>query len=139
MNTDNARKIALGFGVVYLAIGVLGFVPGVTVPGEHPGHGLLLGIFAVNTLHNLVHLLAGVGLVAAGVSPAGAARTLLWALTAVFAVLIPASFIAPIVEAVPLNLPDTLLHTASALLTGYLASTLGQRRTPGERRTVAAL
>jgi hypothetical protein len=133
MDTDNARKIALGFGVVYLAVGVLGFVPGITVPSDHPGHGLLLGIFAVNTLHNLVHLLAGAGLVAAGISPAGTARTLRWALAAVFAVLIPASFIAPIMEAVPLNLPDTLLHTASALLTGYLASTLGEHRSIAAR------
>ena len=128
MNADTARKIALGFGVVYLAVGVLGFVPGITVPTDHPGHGLLLGIFAVNTLHNLVHLIAGAGLVAAGLSPSGTASTILWALAAVFALLIPASLIAPVLEAVPINVPDTLLHTVSALLTAYLAMNVGSAR-----------
>ncbi|HEV2124120.1 MAG TPA: DUF4383 domain-containing protein [Chloroflexota bacterium] len=128
MTTDTAKKIALGFGVFYLAIGVLGFIPGITVATEHPGHGLLLGIFAVNTLHNLVHLVAGAGLVAAGLSPSGTASMLLWALAGVFALLVPASFIAPVLEAVPLNIPDTLLHAFSALLTGYLAMNVSERQ-----------
>lgn len=42
------------------------------------------------------------------------------ALAAVFAVLVVASFVAPIIEQLPLNPPDTVLHLASALVTGYL-------------------
>lgn len=41
------------FGWVLLILGVLGFVPGITTDGH------LLGIFDVNTLHNLVHLISG--------------------------------------------------------------------------------
>jgi hypothetical protein len=37
----------------------------------------------------------------------------------VFAVLVVGSFVAPIVEQVPLNPPDTALHLVSALITGY--------------------
>ena len=121
MTTDTARKIALGFGAFYLLIGVLGFIPGITQPAEDPGHGLLLGIFAVNPLHNIVHLVAGAVAAYAGMAAPNMTSTLMWALATIFALIVPASLVAPIVEAVPLNAPDTLLHLASALLTGFLA------------------
>lgn len=41
------------FGWVLLIIGVLGFVPGITTNAH------LLGIFHVNTIHNLIHLISG--------------------------------------------------------------------------------
>ena len=73
----NLRTMARVFGVVFLLVGVLGFVPGITqmhdtTEGENlvvggPGHGMLLGLFHVNLLHNLVHIAFGIwGLVAAG-------------------------------------------------------------------------
>lgn len=119
-----AQRISIGFGIVYLAVGVLGFIPGITVPSSQPGQGLLLGIFAVNTLHNLVHLLAGAALVWAGMSPS---MTIMVnrALAVVFLVLVPASLLAPIAEGVAINVPDTLLHLASAALTGYVGFMLG--------------
>src|SRR5438132_3618228 len=45
------KTAALLFGIVFLLIGILGFVPAVT-----PDNGMLLGIFHVNTAHNIVHL-----------------------------------------------------------------------------------
>ncbi len=55
------QTIARVFGVVFLLVGLLGFV---TTPFSLEG-GLLLGLFPVNVLHNLVHLVFGVwGLVA---------------------------------------------------------------------------
>jgi hypothetical protein len=47
------RAVASVFGVSFLAVGLLGFV-------LNPTGGELLGIFAVNVLHNLVHLLFGI-------------------------------------------------------------------------------
>ena len=126
MSRSTVHNVSLGFGIFYLAIGLLGFVPGITVPGDHPGHGLLLGIFAVNALHNLVHLVAGAGLVMAALSRGTTAQSVLWLLAVVFAVLVPASVVAPIVEGVAINLPDTLLHLASALLTAYLGFAAGR-------------
>lgn len=53
-------KIAIIFGIVLLIVGILGFIPGIT------SNGLLLGLFAVNTFHNLVHIITGIiGLLAA--------------------------------------------------------------------------
>lgn len=42
------------FGIVLVVIGVLGFVPGIT------SNGMLLGIFQVDALHNIIHLLTGI-------------------------------------------------------------------------------
>jgi hypothetical protein len=53
-------------GVLFLALGVLGFIPGITTDyGDMAFAGpdseaMLLGIFQVSVLHNIVHLLFGV-------------------------------------------------------------------------------
>lgn len=62
MNTATAAVV---FGVVFTLAGLAGLVAAPPPPGAPPltvehGHGLALGIFPVNTLHNLVHLLFGV-------------------------------------------------------------------------------
>jgi hypothetical protein len=108
-----AKNVTLGLGIFYVAIGILGFVPGITTDG------MLLGIFAVNALHNVAHLVLGAILVWGAMSP-GMLTTVNKAMAVVFAVLVVASFIAPIVEQLPLNPPDTILHLASALISGYL-------------------
>ena len=51
------KTLGMLFGIVFLAVGVLGFVPGVT--SDVNGMPMLLGIFHVNTAHNLVHIVSG--------------------------------------------------------------------------------
>jgi len=72
--TDAARtagrtpiQLAAGaVGAVFLLVGILGFVPGVTTNYDtlefagHMSEAELLGIFQVSILHNIVHLLFGV-------------------------------------------------------------------------------
>jgi len=53
------------FGVVFLLVGILGFIPGITsdAPGDFAGEGSeaeLLGVFQVSILHNIVYLLFGI-------------------------------------------------------------------------------
>lgn len=60
------QKAALAMGAVFLLVGVLGFIPGITTNygslgfAGHGSEALLLGIFQVSILHNIVHLLFGV-------------------------------------------------------------------------------
>jgi hypothetical protein len=60
------QMLAMLVGVVFLVVGVLGFIPGITTGYggmQFAGHGstaLLFGVFAVSILHNIVHLLFGV-------------------------------------------------------------------------------
>jgi hypothetical protein len=110
------KRILLVFGVVYVLIGILGFIPGITQMQPN-GQGLLLGIFAVNTLHNITHLLLGAIMLWGATS--GPALAIARGMAGVFALLIVASFIAPIVEGVAINLADTGLHAFSFLVMAY--------------------
>ena len=47
----NTRIVSWIFGVIFVAVGILGFTPNGLVGYD--------GIFAVNAVHNLVHLLTG--------------------------------------------------------------------------------
>ncbi len=138
----STRTFAMIFGIVFLAVGVLGFVPGITSNlgditfATHDSGAELLGIFSVNILHNLVHLLFGVlGLAAA--RDAGLSRNYLIGGGAVYLVLwlyglvvdhdSPANF-------VPLNTADNWLHLALGLgmiALGLLTRRAGHPRTAG--------
>lgn len=68
----NTRLFARIYGIVFLIVGVGGFISGLTQPHERPGliingsSDMELGLFPVNVLHNAVHILFGVwGLVPA--------------------------------------------------------------------------
>lgn len=67
----NPATAALIFGIVFLFAGLSGFFPAPPPPDAPPlvvehGHGLALGLFPINTLHNIVHLLFGALGIAAG-------------------------------------------------------------------------
>jgi Domain of unknown function (DUF4383) len=63
---STVQSVAMLFGVVFLIVGILGFIPGITTnyddlafAGEDSA-AELLGIFQVSILHNIVHLLFGI-------------------------------------------------------------------------------
>lgn len=76
--------VALIYGIVFLLVGIAGFIPGLTQNlgdlqfAGHEGHAMLLGIFHVSILHNIVHLLFGVAGVALARTSASARHFLLW-------------------------------------------------------------
>ncbi|HST48690.1 MAG TPA: DUF4383 domain-containing protein [Jatrophihabitans sp.] len=76
MRTD-IQKAAAAVGAVFLLVGILGFIPGITTNYDdmsfagHESTAKLIGIFQVSVLHNIVHLLFGV----AGLAMARQART----------------------------------------------------------------
>ena len=61
-----ARTAAAVVGTVFLLVGVLGFIPGITTDYDtmkfagHESGALLIGVFQVSILHNIVHILFGV-------------------------------------------------------------------------------
>lgn len=77
------QKAATVVGAVFLLVGVLGFIPGITTQYDTmgvAGHGsmaMLLGVFQVSILHNIVHLLFGVAGLAAARSASAARRYLI--------------------------------------------------------------
>ena len=123
----NVRTFALLFGIVFLLVGALGFVPGVTAPHTHPGVtvtsglGLLMGLFPVNVLHNVVHILFGVwGLLARG--SVGAARGYARAVAIIYALLAIMGLIPGMDTTfglVPLYGHDVWLHVLLAAVAAY--------------------
>src|SRR4051812_33299161 len=66
------QQFALAVGLLFLIVGILGFIPGITTHygtmkfAGHDSMAKLLGLFQVSILHNIVHLLFGVaGLITA--------------------------------------------------------------------------
>jgi len=72
------RRFAAILGVLFLVIGLAGFVPPLVWPAQggalatESPHGLLLGIFPINPAHNGAHILFGLWGFAAGRSAGGA-------------------------------------------------------------------
>jgi hypothetical protein len=112
------QLVGLGFGAVYVLVGVLGFV----VSGDHAFAGAegghLLGVFAVNGLHNVVHLLVGAGLVGSAVAGPTVARKVNIVVGAVYLVVGVLGLVVggTSLNLLALNAADHGLHFASALL-----------------------
>jgi hypothetical protein len=123
----STRNFALIFGIVFLAVGVLGFVPNMVQP-LHPGHppvdpegGLLLGLFPVNLYHNAVHVLFGLWGLAASRSLSGSVAYAR-GVAIVYAVLTVCGFVPSLSTGfgmVPLYGNDVWLHAALALVAAY--------------------
>ena len=136
------QTYALVFGIVFLLVGILGFVPGITQDfGEirfagPDSEAMLLGIFQVSILHNIVHGLFGV----AGILMArtwNGARTFLIGGGAIYLVLWIYGLLVGQDSAanfVPVNRADNWLHLflAIAMIAGGLLLTRADR----ERDTV---
>lgn len=118
MRTSPNRLLATIFGAVYLLVGLLGFAVTGGVGFVATKGGLLLGIFAVNPLHNVAHLLIGAALLIAGLSAVGAAKTVNSVVGAVYLLLGIVGFFLVGTDAniLALNTPDHFLHLVSAIV-----------------------
>ena len=123
-STRTTTQVVAGVvGAVFLAVGILGFVPGITSNlgdltfAGHESDAKLLGIFEVSVLHNIVHLLFGVlGLWAA--RSAAVARPYLLFGGAVYLVLTLYGVVIDQGSAanfVPVNTADNWLHLVLGL------------------------
>jgi hypothetical protein len=134
--TTPVQTVARLVGIVFLLVGIAGFIPGITTNlydglefAGDDGNAELLGLFQVSVLHNIVHALFGVGILMAA-TPEGA-RTFLLGSGAIYAVL----FLLGILgggDWVPINDADDWLHLGLAV--GLIALGLLTTR---DRRSVA--
>ncbi len=122
------RTFALVFGIVYLLVGILGFVPGLNAHhADMPPiavdsfYGRLMGLFPVNILHNIVHILIGLWGILSSRS-VGAARLFGKGLAIIYGLLTILGLI-PLTNTmfglVPIYGHDVWLHALSALIAAY--------------------
>lgn len=118
MRSSPNRLVATIFGAVYLVVGALGFAVTGGVGFIATEGGLLLGIFEVNPLHNIAHLLIGAALLIAGLSNVRAAKTVNIVVGAAYLLLGVVGFFltGTDLNILALNTFDHFLHLASALV-----------------------
>ena len=135
-----AKQVAVVFGIVMLVIGILGFVPAVNTAGPSgTSYTLLLGIFAINPLHNVIHLATGASALAAGLYGSGAYARMYFLVFGIVYALITLIGVTGILfdshgsllGIVPINGADNVLHLAITVLS------LGTYALTSDRQSVA--
>jgi hypothetical protein len=135
MTATPLQTAATVVAAVFLLVGVLGFVPGITTNYDdlefagHESGAKLLDIFQVSILHNVVHLLFGVAGLALARTWSGARAFLIgggviYGLLFIYGLLIDQHSEA---NFVPLNDADNILHLVLALGMIALGLALGRR------------
>ncbi|WP_173923456.1 DUF4383 domain-containing protein [Agromyces sp. Marseille-P2726] len=131
------QKTALILGIVFLVVGIAGFIPGLTTNVDamlfagHESGALLLGVFQVSILHNIVHLLYGVVGVAVAISAAASRNYLIWGGAVYLLIWLYGLFVSGDNPAnfVPLNNADNWLHLGLGVVMILLGIFVGRRRT----------
>lgn len=134
---------ALIIGIVYLAVGVLGFIPAALQPPPPDAppttftllYGYLIGLFPVNVVHSIVHLAIGAwGVLAARGTTAAQmysrSLAIIYGLLAVMG-LIPG--MNTLFGMLPMHGNDVWLHAGTAAVAAYF----GWREVKKERRSMA--
>ena len=118
-----AQAAAGVIGLLFLGVGILGFIPGITTDYDDLGFAnhdgaRLVGLFGVNVLHNVAHIVLGVAGLAAATSHSRARAYLLvggalYLALAVFGLVIDRG---EDVNSLALNTADNWLHLGLAAL-----------------------
>jgi hypothetical protein len=138
---STVQSAALLVGILLFAVGILGFVPGITTHygdlsfAGHDSGAKLLGIFQTSILHNVVHLLFGLAGIAMARSWEGA-RTFLIAGGTIYLVLFVYGLLAhgsSGANFIPVNSADNVLHVALGVAMIALGLVLGREPIPIDR------
>lgn len=122
------RLLGVIFGAVYVLVGLLGFAYTSGVGFADNKGGLLLGLFMVNPLHNIIHIIVGAVLLIGGlrgVRPAKAINTTVGAVYLLLGI-IGLFILDSSINILAINGWDNGLHFVSAVL--LLAIGLGAER-----------
>src|SRR5688572_3796455 len=124
------RYFAIAAGLVYLLVGLMGFVPGLNREGPPDApdlavdsfYGYLMGLFPVNLLHNLVHLAIGAWGLWGYANGIPGSRAFARGLAVVYGILAVMGLI-PVLNTtfglIPIFGHDVWLHAGTAALAAY--------------------
>lgn len=111
----NARSVALYLGIVVLVTGLAGFVPALVPDGR------VFGLFLVDPLHNVVHILTGALAIFASRSSDSATRLYFQVFGVVYALVTVLGLTTGtgLFGLLPVNTADNLLHIFIAVVGIY--------------------
>lgn len=142
MTTSPNRLLGIIFGAIYVLVGLLGFAVTGAIGFVATQGGLLLGIFEVNPLHNVAHLIIGAALLIGGLVSVRAAKATNGTVGAVYLLLGIIGFfvVGTSLNILALNTADHFLHLASAIVLLVVALAADKTApqattTPAARRT----
>jgi len=112
------QSVTMLVGLVFLLVGILGFVPGITTHysdlkfAGHDSDAQLLGLFNVSILHNIVHLLFGIAGVVLAKTWEGARSYLVYGGAIYLVLFVYGLFFhgSSTANFVPVNWADNILH-----------------------------
>jgi hypothetical protein len=116
------KTAAILFGIVFLAVGALGYVPAVTPPMADGNGGMLLNLFHVNPAHNIVHLASGIVFLLCGFAGPGPSRMFFKIFGIVYALVAVLGFAKGdglLLGMVANNMADVWLHVVLAALSRF--------------------
>lgn len=111
------KILAILFGLVFIVVGILGFLPDFTPNGK------LLTLFLVNPMHNIVHLATGIVALICGLTSGMAAKVFFIIFGIVYAAVAFLGFQmgqGMLFDMIAINQADNFLHTGIALVSLYL-------------------
>lgn len=111
------KKLAIVFGVVFLAVGILGFIPALA-PEHSNGMRYLLGLFMVGGVHNVIHLLSGIAALAGAAKSEKYAKLYFQVFGSVYGLVTIIGFIqkTTVLGIFDVNTADNFLHLALAVV-----------------------
>jgi hypothetical protein len=120
------KRIAYTFGALMLVAGIAGFIPALAP------NGLLFGLFAVDAMHNVVHLVTGLVAVLAGAASEGAARNYFRIFGVVYAVVAVLGLVTRDGQVLGManNMADVGLHIVIAAFALYMGFAYGHTPSP---------
>ncbi len=111
MNYITSRNISLAFGLSFVAAGLVGFIPNPVLSTN--------GVFEVNVMHNLLHVLVGAVFIIGAILSEKAARRTLQSLSIAGVALAILGFVAKsdlLLGLVHVNEADKWLHAGLAIV-----------------------
>ena len=133
MKYITGRHISLGFGLPFVAVGFLGFIPNPVVSPS--------GLFEVNSMHNLLHVAVGAIFIIGAMLSERAARRTLQSLSIAGIALAVLGFVAKnhlLLGLVHVNEADKWLHAGLAIVIVAAAIGVSKAQAGQEPQSVSA-
>lgn len=107
----HSRNIAFAFGIVFILVALIGFIPNPLVSPE--------GLFAVNLAHNLVHLVTGAAFISGVLIYKGREDTVILSIGLLYMIVAILGFLTSgdrLLGVVHINQADRWLHLGLAII-----------------------